>query len=113
MLDSLGEEALTEPEIKLLIGGNRGLISQAIRSLYEEDQLLRAGAGKKGDPYRYSKIASSAEQASKDSGFVGFPILVNLENPPTPEMETGRDAQDRLWETRDGGASHEFEEGFV
>nr|MDQ3820087.1 AAA family ATPase [Acidobacteriota bacterium] len=77
ILDAIGEEPLSEADIKERISGNQGLTSKAVRSLFEEDRLKRSGAGKKGDPYLYFK---PAENANKNSGYSGFPISTDPEN---------------------------------
>ena len=54
VLESLGSELLSEAAIKESVGGtNKGLTSKAIRALFDEGQLTRTGAGKKGDPFLY------------------------------------------------------------
>jgi 5S rRNA maturation endonuclease (ribonuclease M5) len=53
-----GEEQ-TEQQIKGRIEGfSQGVISKAIRELFDEKQLNRKGEGKKGNPFIYSKIQS-------------------------------------------------------
>lgn len=59
VLDNLGDEPLTEADIKERIGGNQGLTSKAVRALHEEGGLNRTGAGKKGDPFYYQKAGKS------------------------------------------------------
>jgi len=56
VLASIGEQdELTEAEIREKVGGNSGQFGKAIRQLHEEGTLTRTGAGKRGDPYRYSR----------------------------------------------------------
>jgi hypothetical protein len=64
VLEAMGEESLTEPDIKERVGGNQTTTSKAIRSLHESGTLLRVGAGKRGDPYRYQKGEAVAEKSS-------------------------------------------------
>jgi hypothetical protein len=113
VLDSLGNEAQAEAEIKLRLGGNHGLTSRAVRALYEDAQLQRTGAGKKGDPYRYSRTSVSVVEQSQDFGLVGFPLQVNPENLETPETKNGRKACASLSQLHSGVESIEFEEGVV
>lgn len=51
-------EELTEADIKERIGGKQGIISKAIRELYEHGALIRTGEGKRGNPYSYQKTVS-------------------------------------------------------
>jgi AAA domain len=87
VMDSFGDEPLTEGDIKERIGGNQGLTSKAVRALYEEGQLIRTGAGKKGDPYQYQKAGGTAQKPSENSRFSGFPIYTNLENLQNPASD--------------------------
>ena len=56
VLEAVGDESLTEGDIKARVGGNQALIPKTVRALVEAGLLLRIGAGKKGDPYRYLKM---------------------------------------------------------
>ena len=53
VLQFVGDDERTEPQIKDAIGGNQTTVAKAIRQLVDTKQLERHGAGKKGDPYRY------------------------------------------------------------
>lgn len=64
VMDNLGDEPLTETDIKERIGGNQGLTSKAVRALHEEGYLNRNGAGKKGNPYYYQKAGGSIQKPS-------------------------------------------------
>jgi hypothetical protein len=55
VFDCVGDEALTEGDIKERVGGNAGLTSKALRALCEEGLLKRTGAGRRNDPYLYRK----------------------------------------------------------
>lgn len=92
VLDNIGDERLTEADIKERISGNQGLTSKAVRALHEEGRLERTGAGKKGDPYLYWKRGETAQNSNKDSGFSGFPLYTNLENPENlqPDVPTAK-----------------------
>jgi len=48
----------TEPEITEEVEGNTGTIRQALRQLVKQGRVTREGAGKRGDPYRYSFLFS-------------------------------------------------------
>ncbi len=54
VLETLGDGAMTEPEIKEAVGGDTRWTQTAIRELVKSGRLTRMGAGKKGDAYRYS-----------------------------------------------------------
>ncbi|HJR09008.1 MAG TPA: AAA family ATPase [Pyrinomonadaceae bacterium] len=56
VLEAIGDESLTEGDIKARVGGNQALIPRTVRALVEDELLQRTGAGKKGDPYRYLKV---------------------------------------------------------
>jgi hypothetical protein len=56
VLEALGDESLTEGDIKARVGGNQALIPKTVRALVEDGLLQRIGAGKKGDPYRYLRV---------------------------------------------------------
>lgn len=64
VLEAMGDESLTEPDIKERVGGNQTLTAKAIRTLYESGALARAGAGKRGDPYRYQNSETTSEKSS-------------------------------------------------
>jgi bifunctional DNA primase/polymerase-like protein/AAA domain-containing protein/primase-like protein len=51
----VGDDERTEPQIKDAVGGNQTIVAKAIRYLVDTKQLVRNGAGKKGDPYRYHR----------------------------------------------------------
>lgn len=59
ILEAIGNESLTESDIKEHVGGNQTLTAKAIRGLYETGILQRTGAGKRGDPYYYQKVVIS------------------------------------------------------
>ncbi len=59
VLEALGNEALTESEIRERAGGNQSLIAKALRLLCESSDVQRTGAGKRGDPYRYARNSVS------------------------------------------------------
>ncbi len=103
-------EKVTEAEIKERVGGNsKGIISKAIRLLFDEKQLNREGDGKKGNPFLYYKNLENLESPTKeftenekprneadkqrtkdeisDSRFVGFRNSENLENLENPETK--------------------------
>lgn len=104
VLDNLGDEPLTEGDIKERIGGNQGLTSKAVRALHEEGRVERTGGGKKGDPYRYYKASVTAQKQAENSRFVGFPIstnpqnLENLQSLPLEEIHIPADMSDEEYE---------------
>lgn len=66
----VGGEALEEREIKTRVEGfSRGSISKALRILVKDDSIRRAGQGKRGEPYIYSK------RTTDDLGKVGTGII--------------------------------------
>lgn len=96
VMDNLGDEPLTEADIKERIGGNQGLTSKAVRALHEEGCLTRIGAGKKGDPYYYQKANASVQKLCESSTVSRFPVYENprnLENrEPSADEIAGRAA---------------------
>lgn len=64
VLEAMGEESLTEPDIKERVGGNQTVTAKAVRALYESGDLARTGAGKRGDPYHYRKADADTEKSS-------------------------------------------------
>jgi AAA domain/Bifunctional DNA primase/polymerase, N-terminal len=83
VLEAMGDESLTEPDIKERVGGNQTLTAKAIRALFESDILKRSGAGKRGDPYLYRK----ADAVAAESSILDFPDIDNLENRENRESE--------------------------
>lgn len=59
VLEALGDEALTESEIRDRASGNQSLIAKALRLLCESGDVQRTGAGRRGDPYRYERNSVS------------------------------------------------------
>jgi hypothetical protein len=85
VLACLGDdEELTEGDIKKRIGGKQGLISKAIRELFDSGQLSRSGQGKRGNPYLYRKVVcigdSDATHQSEngETRFSGFSRSDNI-----------------------------------
>lgn len=64
VLEAMGDESLTEPDIRERVGGNQTVTAKAVRALYENGDLSRAGAGKKGDPYRYQRSDAAPVESS-------------------------------------------------
>jgi hypothetical protein len=83
VLEAMGDESLTEPDIKERVGGNQTLTAKAIRTLFESDILTRSGAGKRGDPYLYRKGVAVADESS----ILDFPNIDNLENRENRESD--------------------------
>lgn len=54
VLEALGHEALTEPDIKERVEGKAAIIQKALRALLAENRIVRSGAGRRGDPYKYA-----------------------------------------------------------
>lgn len=68
ILDAISDtEKVTENTIKERVGGNsKGIISRAIRLLYDEGKLNREGDGKKNSPYLYFKKTENPESLTND-----------------------------------------------
>lgn len=77
VLEAIGDETLTEPDIKERVGGNQTVTANAVRALAESDALTRTGAGKRGDPYYYRKRADADKCSILD--------LTNIDNPENRE----------------------------
>lgn len=87
VLDAMGDESLTEQDIKERLGGNQTITAKAIRALYEAGKLKRTGAGRRGDPYHYQR----AETASEKSSILDS---VNMSNPENRENRESTEADD-------------------
>jgi hypothetical protein len=59
LLDSTGL-GMVENEIRERVEGNTALKSKALRTLVEEGKVVRAGGGRRNDPFRYSRSSVSA-----------------------------------------------------
>lgn len=81
VLEALGNEPLTEGDIRERAGGNQSLVSKALRALYENGDVQRTGAGKRGDPYHYEKSSVSR-----------FSITEEPRNQENRETNDGQDA---------------------
>lgn len=79
VLEHMGDERLTEADIKERVGGNQTLTAKAIRALYDNDDLRRTGAGKRGDPYYYYR-AVAADESPAESSILDLTINDNREN---------------------------------
>jgi len=53
----LGDDELTEADIRERAGGNTGLVGKALRWLCTEGYVKRNGSGKRGDPYVYFLVS--------------------------------------------------------
>lgn len=72
VVEVLGQaHELTEPDIKDRIGGNNRVIGPALRSLVADGSVLKIGAGRKGDPFRY---ALPGREPPGDARFLASPI---------------------------------------
>lgn len=60
ILQNLEAGELTEKEIRDAIGGNTGLVGKALRKLLAENEVTREGSGRRGDPFKYTKILVSS-----------------------------------------------------
>ncbi|HJQ32944.1 MAG TPA: AAA family ATPase [Pyrinomonadaceae bacterium] len=85
VLEVMGDESLTEPDIKERVGGNQTVTAKAVRALYEAGTLTRAGGGKRGDPYHYQK--ADAEKSS----------ILDLPNIDNPENRENRESAEPDW----------------
>ncbi len=87
VLQTLEAGELTEKEIRDAIGGNTGLAGKALRKLLAENEVTREGSGRRGDPFKYTKIlVSSFTIGDKQEKQVNEKALdTNLsETSPTP-----------------------------
>ena len=91
VLAQLGSETLLEDDLKVRIRGMQGLTSKAIRALVDEGQLSRTGAGKRGDPYLYTK--NQPPTSSSTPGFSGFSTTTNPKNLENSDSGTITDVE--------------------
>ncbi|MDQ3816074.1 MAG: AAA family ATPase [Acidobacteriota bacterium] len=89
VLDAIGDETLTEADIKERVGGNQTLTAKAIRTLFDSGRLTRIGAGRRGNPYYYAKsTVTLIESSILDSAVMDNPE--NRENPATAPIDDGQ-----------------------
>lgn len=70
ILEELGDETLTEPDIKGRVKGNGTTTGNALRALHASRALQRTGGGVRGNPYQYSKLKTQ-ESSILDSLPIG------------------------------------------
>jgi hypothetical protein len=87
VLEAMGDESLTEPDIKERVGGNQTVTAKAVRALYESGALARTGAGKRGDPYHYQQANSEALKSS----------ILDLTKIDNPENRENRESDEPDW----------------
>ncbi len=91
VLAAMGNDTLTEPDIRARVGGNESTTGKALRALVDDGKVARTGKGKRGDPYQYRRADASgsgdmpepdSEGASEsdESPDSRFPYSVNQEN---------------------------------
>lgn len=66
----------TQDELAALVGGKREAWHGALQSLLAEGAVRREGAGRKGDPYRYSRPDSGGKEVPK----IPFPVSIPAGN---------------------------------
>ncbi|MDQ3816468.1 MAG: AAA family ATPase [Acidobacteriota bacterium] len=91
VLEAMGDEWLSEPDVKERVGGNQTLTAKAIRALYDAGELQRTGAGKRGDPYLYAKPSSSRGYARAESSILDS---LDIDN---PENRENRESDEPTW----------------
>lgn len=91
VLEAVGDESLTEADIKERVGGNQTLTAKALRALYDDGQVQRTGGGKRGDPYLYFKPAVAPEQTQPESSILDS---VDIDN---PENRENRESDEPDW----------------
>ena len=79
----LAQGPMNETEVRSALGGDQTEVAKALRRLVEQDIVVRSGAGRKGSPYRYQLIESSAVRRtdSTDHGQseeeTGWPMAID------------------------------------
>lgn len=68
MLGKLGDDLLTEADVRERVGGNSGAAGKTLRALVEDGLVARSGSGKRGDPYVYGRPerVKRAEQEKRE-----------------------------------------------
>ncbi len=66
VLAAMGNNTLTEPDIRARVGGNESTTGKALRALVDEGKVARTGKGKRGDPYQYRRAGVSEESKIGD-----------------------------------------------
>jgi hypothetical protein len=114
VLAAMGNDTLTEPDIRARVGGNESTTGKALRALVDEGKVARTGKGKRGDPYQYRRAGVSeegkaaepereeaADEDSADSRFSRFPSNANQENQENQSTGAAYDPADvaicRAW----------------
>jgi hypothetical protein len=98
ILDYLrGEEgAKTEPEILDAVEGKTGRKRQALRQLFKEGQVSRAGTGKKGDSYKYSFPRSHIYPGTRErESEKGPDTRINTDGMPVPNSSEKNGAREQ------------------
>ena len=108
VLAAMGNDTLTEPDIRARVGGNESTTGKALRALVDEGKVARTGKGKRGDPYQYRRADASGDSdmpeadregatvhgESPDSRFSRFPYSANQENRENQSMGPAYDPAD-------------------
>jgi len=115
VLAAMGNDTLTEPDIRARVGGNESTTGKALRALVDEGKVARTGKGKRGDPYQYLRADASGKgdrpeadregasesDESPDSRFSRFTYNANQENRENQSMGAAYDPADvavcRAW----------------
>ncbi len=115
VLAAMGNDTLTEPDIRARVGGNESTTGKALRALVDEGKVARTGKGKRGDPYQYRRADASGDSdmpgadregatvhgESPDSRFSRFPYSANQENQENQSTAAAYDPADvaicRAW----------------
>ncbi len=115
VLAAMGNNTLTEPDIRARVGGNESTTGKALRALVDEGKVARTSKGKRGDPYQYRRADASGKgdrpeadsegasesDESPDSRFSRFPYNANQENQENQSTGAAYDPADvaicRAW----------------
>ena len=87
VLEAIGDESLTESDIRERVGGNQTVTAKAIRALADGGPLTRIGTGKRGDPYHYRKAGAEAVKSS----------ILDFTNIDNPENRENRESDEPSW----------------
>jgi len=77
ILELLVDHEMVEAEIKEEITDHKGgIVSKSLRLLCREGEIQRQGSGKKGDPYRYTRVSKN----TRDSGdrYIEIPTIPTI-----------------------------------
>jgi hypothetical protein len=94
-------ESVEEAAVHDAVESRRGTVVHVLRELVRAGQVVRSGAGRRGEPYRYRRASDDPLPVSGSGGSPYSPGTRNAKSELTPENHTP-DSGSRLQGTRNG-----------